>query len=53
MLIRNEVLWQLRLGPLWVTRVYPLVRRFGNGTRHKPGSLTVFFGKRALVQKQL
>jgi hypothetical protein len=47
MLIRNDTLWQLRLGSLWITRVKP--RRWEGQT--KPGTLTVWLGRRLLVSK--
>ena len=44
-LIRHSHFWQVRIFSLWITRVYPL--RWAGKT--KPGSLTIWLGKRLLA----
>ena len=49
MLIKNDVMWQLRLGSLWITRIKP--RRWAG--QSKPGTLTVWMGQRLLLSRLL
>jgi hypothetical protein len=51
MLIRQKEYWQLRLGPLVITRVRPVVGGQSWGDRRKPGTLSVWLGQRLLLQR--